>query len=81
MLRLRELFRRTPSAPVLRDAAILLTAFGARAYEEARTRAREARLAEPSGTDARHWEKVRTEIARRLGRGQGVDTATRYLED
>jgi hypothetical protein len=27
-----------------------------------------------------HWDKVRSEIARRTGRIVGVDTATRYLE-
>jgi hypothetical protein len=64
------------------DVNSLLQAFGDSAYDEARTRAREARLGKvmdgnrPNG----HWDKVRREIARRTGRQVGLDTATRYTE-
>lgn len=64
------------------DVNSLLQAFGNGAYDEARTRAREARLGKvvdgnrPDG----HWDKVRREIARRTGREVGLDTATRYTE-
>jgi hypothetical protein len=58
------------------EADALTAEFGDGAYEEARTRAREA----PEPYD-RHWDDVRIEIAKRTRRGTPVDTATRYLED
>ncbi|HYM99546.1 MAG TPA: hypothetical protein VET25_07370 [Aestuariivirgaceae bacterium] len=64
-----------------RDAASLMIGFGNAAYEEARQRAREARLGQ--AVDANrppgHWDRVRAEIGRHTGRGGWVDTATRYL--
>lgn len=64
------------------DVVALIQSFGAAAYDEARTRAHEARLGKvvddnrPDG----HWDKVRREIGRRTGRQVGLDTATRYTE-
>lgn len=60
------------------EADALTAEFGDGAYEEARTRAREARRREPYD---RHWDDVRVEIAKRTGRGTRIDPATRYLED
>jgi hypothetical protein len=65
---------------VAEDASRLIARFGLAAYDEARSRARDARLGNvidgnrPEG----HWDRVRAEIARRTGRVH-VDTATRYL--
>jgi hypothetical protein len=59
-----------------RDAASLIEQFGIGAYEEARTRARNARKRHPVDL---HWDDVRREIARRTGRDTPLDTATRYL--
>lgn len=61
------------------DAQALITRFGASAYDEARTRARETRLGNVIDGNRRegHWDRVRAEIARRTGRAH-VDTATRY---
>jgi len=59
------------SDAVLRDAAILIDVFGPAAYDEARTRARDARLSKiidgnrPPG----HWDNVRKELGRRTKRG------------
>lgn len=60
------------------DADALTADFGEGAYEEARTRARNARKREPYD---KHWDDVRVELAKRTGRGTRVDTATRYLEE
>jgi hypothetical protein len=64
------------------DVVALIQSFGDAAYDEARTRARDARLGRvvdgnrPNG----HWDKVRREIGRRTGRQGGLGTATRYTE-
>ena len=62
-----------------RDAQGLIERFGASAYDEARTRAREARLGRVIDANRAegHWDRVRAEIARRTQRTH-VDTATRY---
>lgn len=62
------------------DALILIERFGAAAYDEARTRARDARLGNVIDGNRQdgHWDSVRAEIARRTNR-RHVDTATRYL--
>jgi hypothetical protein len=64
------------------DVNALLQSYGDGAYDEARTRAREARLGRvmDGNRPAGHWDKVRREIARRTGRQVGLDTATRYTE-
>jgi hypothetical protein len=66
---------------VAEDARALILRFGDSAYDEARTRAREARLGRTvdANRPVGHWDKVRREIGRRTGRDQRVDTATRYL--
>lgn len=81
-MKLPAIFRRRSSGLVAEDAGALIDAFGASAYEQARTRAREARLGKmiDANRPRGHWDKVRSEIARRTGRIVGVDTATRYLE-
>lgn len=63
------------------DAVALIASFGACAYDQARTRARDVRLGRiiDGNRVVGHWDKVRREIARRMGRQVGVDTATRYL--
>lgn len=81
--RLRKVarMRTARSQRVMDDADSLIERFGSNAYEEARTRARDARLnrvIDPH-LPADHWDRVRTEIGRRMGR-TGLDTATRYLE-
>jgi hypothetical protein len=81
-MKLPILRKRTSPNLVASDVNSLLRSFGDSAYDEARTRAREARLGKvfdgnrPNG----HWDKVRREIARRTGRQVGLDTATRYTE-
>lgn len=67
---------------VQRDADALMEAFGDSAYDEARTRAREARSGSviDENRPRYHWDKVRGEIGRRTGRPARVDTATRYLD-
>ena len=71
---------RTRFHEVAEDAQVLMERFGLAAYDEARTRAREARLGRiiDGNRQAGHWDRVRAEIARRTGRAH-VDTATRYL--
>lgn len=64
---------------IAQDAAALIKGYGAGAYEEARTRARDQRLANvidgnrPKG----HWDKVRLEIARLTKKEIGSDSASR----
>jgi len=74
-----------PGAPDLieADALALIASFGVSAYDEARTRARDARLRRvlDSNRPSGHWDRVRWEIARRTGRQIGVDTATRYISE
>jgi hypothetical protein len=67
---------------VRQDADALIGASGQGAYDQSRTRAHEARLGKmiDANRPPSHWDKVRSEIARRTGRIVGVDTATRYLE-
>jgi len=64
---------------VQQDAVQLLDEFGPHAYEEARTRARAARLGividnRPYG----HWDRVRRVMEEYADRHY-IDTATRYL--
>lgn len=70
-----------PPADVLTDADSLIARFGTGAYDEARTRSREARQGRTldANRPAGLWDKVRHEIGKRTGRNQHVDTATRYL--
>jgi hypothetical protein len=62
------------------DADALIASYGDAAYDEARTRGREERLAKvidgnrPPG----HWQKVRREIAKRTGKQIGADSGSRY---
>lgn len=81
-MRLPRLFRRKNRSLVEQDAETLIASFGARAYELARTRSRNARLRPNADPDRPrgHRDKVRAEIALRTGRGRGIDTATRYIE-
>ena len=74
------MFFRTRLREVSEDAQVLMETFGTAAYDEARTRAREARMGDviDANRQAGHWDRVRAEIARRTGRAH-VDTATRYL--
>ena len=66
---------------VVEDATALILRFGDSAYDEARTRAREARLGSTvdANRPAGHWDKVRREIGKRTGRDHRLDAATRYL--
>lgn len=64
------------------DAEMLLESYGRGAYEEARTRARDARLSREDQHDdvpPGHWDTVRRFIGKRTARNF-VDTATRYLD-
>jgi hypothetical protein len=61
---------------VIRDADNLMALFGERAYFEALARAHRE---EGQGLDSRYWLAVRREVARRIGKEIGLDTATRYL--
>lgn len=61
---------------VIRDADNLMVLFGERTYSEALARARHE---DENDRDPRHWFAVRREIARRVGKDIGLDTATRYL--
>jgi tetrahydromethanopterin S-methyltransferase subunit G len=70
--------RRERQQQVVRDADNLEALFGHRAYSEAIAR---ARLEEEEGRDAQHWLAVRQEIARRIGKDIGLDTATKYQSD
>jgi hypothetical protein len=81
-MKLFRLLRSADSGLIEADATALIQTYGADAYEEARTRARQERAGDAPG-EARprgHWDAVRREIARRTGREVGADTATRYLE-
>jgi hypothetical protein len=69
--------RRARQEQVIRDADNLMALFGDRAYSAALSRARHE---EKEDRDPRHWFAVRREIARRVGKEPGLDTATRYLE-
>lgn len=82
IMKLPGFLRRVPPGLIQRDADALIDAFGPGAYDEARTRARDARLGRilDGNRPAGHWDKVRMEIARQTGRQVGVDPATRYME-
>ena len=82
MMKLPAFLRPGTLALVAQDADALIDAFGPGAYDEARTRARDARLGRilDGNRPVGHWDKVRMEIARQTGRQVGVDTATRYIE-
>ena len=68
--------RKARQQKVIRDADNLMALFGERAYFEALARAQHE---EGQGLDSRYWLAVRREIARRIGKEVGLDTATRYL--
>jgi len=77
------LFKRLEARAIARkDAAGLLRDYGDRAYEVARTRAREMRNTKTidADRDERHWDRVRGVLARRMKRSR-TDTATRMLDD
>lgn len=80
-MKLLSLRRRGVPKLVKDDAIALIVSFGASAHDEARTRARDARLGRvlDGNRSAGHWDEVRREIARCTGRQIGVDTATRYI--
>jgi hypothetical protein len=80
MVKLFALFRRQTGDIVAQDTDVLMEAHGSGAYEEARTRARKARLGSviDSNRPAGHWDKVRREIAKRTGKEIGADSASRY---
>jgi hypothetical protein len=82
MIRLPGFPKRVLPPLIQQDAAALITAYAQSAYDEARTRAREARLGRviDGNRPAGHWDRVRMEIARQTGRQVGMDTATRYLQ-
>ena len=65
---------------VAEDARSLIAALGSGAYEVARTRGREERLAKlvDKNRPIGHWHKVRREIARRTGKVIGADSASGY---
>ena len=68
--------RKERQQQVIRDADNLMALFGEGAYSATLSRARhEAK----NDRDPRHWFAVRREIARRVGKDIGLDTATRYL--
>lgn len=81
-VKLPILRRRADDKIVMDDALALIAAYGARAYDEARTRARQERLGKviDSNRTRGHWDRVRRAIARRTGREVGVDAATRYTD-
>lgn len=82
MIRLPGFPKRVLPPVIQQDAVALIAAYGASAYDEARTRAREARLGRvlDGNRPLGHWDRVRREIARQTGRQVGIDTATRYLQ-
>jgi hypothetical protein len=73
--------KRARPALIEQDADALIASYGSGAYDEARTRAREARLGRvlDGNRPVDHWDKVRREIARLTGRQVGLDTANRYI--
>jgi hypothetical protein len=73
--------RRQSRERVEADASALIETHGDGAYAAARTRAHEARerLVIDPDRPAGHWDRVRREIGRRIGRDQ-LDTATRYVD-
>jgi hypothetical protein len=83
IVRITRFWRRRREARELArtDAATLIERYGEAAYEEARTRARDAQHAIPADPKReKHWHSVRRLIARQTGRERRLDTATRYLE-
>lgn len=74
--------RRAERALVERDAIILLSHYGDKAFDIARLRERAVRHTDKleGGRSSEHWAKVRDAISKKTGQGH-VDTATRYLED
>lgn len=64
---------------VRREVDGLIERHGASAYEVARSRRIET-LRQPNRAEHRFWCAVAREMARRMGRQVGLDTATRYLE-
>lgn len=72
--------RRKRQAVTDRDAAHLRTFLGDMAYEQARTRAREAR-ARRDAAAARHWSRVAMRIADKEGIKIGETVADRYEAD
>jgi hypothetical protein len=79
-----KFWRQRPANPqVQEDADILMEWWGNSAYYEADKRADQARLRKviDGNRPPNHWRHVRSEIARRIGRVEGLDTATRYYLD
>lgn len=74
-------FKADKSTSVQDRAAALIRIFGAGAYSEARDRENVARGAGEliEGQLADHWQQVRLEIARRIGRPVGFIAAKRVL--
>ena len=73
--------RRVASERAQAEADALIKRFGNAAYEEARSRARDAQHSiVRDQTREKHWRRVRQLIARQTGRSRKLDTATRYLE-
>lgn len=68
--RLRQAIGLAPDPLVLSDAETLIAGFGSSAYDEARTRAREARSGEvvDANRGPAHWDRVRCEIGTRTNR-------------
>lgn len=66
----------------LADANALIAQYGQAAYGYARERAHEARQGEiiDGNRSHGHWDRVRRIIGRKINR-DGLDTATRYLDD
>ncbi len=66
----------------LADADALIAQYGDAAYGYARERAHQARHGRivDGNRPAGHWDRVRIFIGRQTNR-QGLDTATRYLDD
>ena len=69
--------RKERQRQVIKDADNLTALFGDAAYSAALGRAQHE---DEAGGDSSHWFAVRREVARRIGRDIGLDTATRYLE-
>jgi hypothetical protein len=70
--------RKVSQQQVIRDADNLMALYGEGAYSAALARARHD---DERGCDPDHWFRVRREIARRIGKDVGLDTATRYISE
>lgn len=74
--------RKELQARIKLDATTLIVEYGDSAYHVARDRALETRLYKTIDAErtSEYWDRVRFEIRKRTGQ-QGLDTATKYLED